>query len=162
MSDPTPAHPRTLTDRLKEYAGSAAAATRYVGTFAGGAAVAVGILGLNAINQDQVDQLFEAFKQLGTAVSSGLTALGTIAGIFSAVYGAWKATKAQQTKTVAQTPGVQVHIDPALAPAALVKLADTPAAEDPKAKDVVPMVGGPVTDKATGAPPPADAETPKV
>lgn len=158
MSDPQTPRKSSLKDKLSEYAGSAAAATRYVGTFAGGAAVAVGILGLNTINQDQVDQLFEAFKQLGTAVSSALTALGTIAGIVSAVYGAWKASKAQQTKTVAQTPGVQVHIDAAVAPAALVKLADASPEDDPKAKDVVPMVGGPVVDKATGAPPPADAE----
>ncbi len=147
-----------LADKLKNYGGSAAAATRYVGTFAGGAAVAVGILGLNAINQTQVDQLFEAFKQLGTAVSSGLTALGTIAGIFSAVYGAWKATRAQQAKTVGNTPGVQVHVDvspDSPAPAAVKAVA---LSHDPKSKDVVPMEGAPREDKATGKSPPADAE----
>lgn len=138
-----------LTDRLKNYAGSAAAATRYVGTFAGGAAVAVGILGLNAINQQQVDQLFEAFNQLGTAVSGALTALGTIAGVVSAIYGAWKASRAQQVKSVSQIPAVQVHVDtsPASpAPEAVKALAED--RRDPKAADVVPMTGGPVESKS--------------
>ena len=133
---------------LKNYAGSVAAATRYVGTFAGGAAVAVGILGLNAISTDQVNQLFDALKDLGAAVSSALTALGTIAGIASAVYGAWKATRAQQTKTVANTPGVQVHVDTApTSPAPLQVQALALDKKDPTAADVVPMNGPPVVGK---------------
>lgn len=134
----------TLQERLKNYAGSAAAATRYVVSFAGGAGVAVGILGLNAINQDQVNQLFEAFKDLGTAVSSALTALGTIASIAAAVYGAWKASRAQQTKTVASTPGVQVHVDTSPASPAPQQVKDLAISSDPTAHDVVPMTGGPV------------------
>lgn len=138
----------TLAERFKGYGGSAAAATRYVGTFASGAAVAVGFLGLNAMNQTQVDQLFEAFNKLGTAVSSALTAIGTIVGIVSAVYGAWKASRAQQAKTVSQTPGVQIHVDTSPsspAPAELQALANTPVALDPKATDIIPMgPGGPV------------------
>jgi hypothetical protein len=109
--------------------------------------VAPAHFGLNAINQDQVDQLFEAFKQLGTAVSSGLTALGTITSVGAAVYGAWKASRSQQTKTVASTPGVQVHVDtsPASpAPEAVKALAEDRS--DPKAQDVVPMIGGPRVD----------------
>jgi hypothetical protein len=135
-----------LTERLKNYAGSAAAATRYIGTFAGGAAVMVGILGLNAINQDQVDQLFAAFKDLGGAVSTGLTALGTIAGVVSAIYGAWKASRAQQVKTVSQIPDTQVHVDVSAssqAPAAVKALV-----ADKTATDVVPMTGGPVEAKS--------------
>jgi len=114
-----------------------------------GAAVAVGILGLNAVNQEQVDQLFEAFKQLGGAVSTGLTALGTIAGIVSAAYGAWKATRPQQVKSVSQIPAVQVHVDTSPespAPIAVKALAED--RRDPKAADVVPMAGGPVESKA--------------
>lgn len=133
-----------LTDILKNYAGSAAAATRYVGTFAGGAAVAVGILGFNAINQDQVSQLFDAMKQLGTALSSALTALGTIAGIGSAVYGAWKASRAQQTKTVASTPGVQVHVDVSPSSPAPEAVKAIAVSSEPSAHDVVPMDGPPV------------------
>lgn len=138
----------TLKEKLVEYSGSAGAITRYVVGFAGGAATVVGFLGLSAISQDQVTQLFEAFKQLGTAISTALTALGTIAGIASAVWGAFKALRSQQTKTVASTPGVQVHVDtsPASpAPVAVQQLALTPAAVDAKAKDVIPMgPGGPV------------------
>lgn len=126
-----------LADIFRNYSGSVAAATRYVGTFAGGAAVAVGILGLNAINQEQVNQLFDAFSQLGTALASALTALGTIAGILSAIYGAWKASRPQQVKSASQVPGVQVHVDmssASLAPEAVKALVD-----DSKAHDVVPM-----------------------
>lgn len=130
-----------LKEKFAEYSGSVAALTRYVGTFAGGAAMMVGVLGINAMSQNQVDALFEAFKQLGTAVSSALTALGTIAGIASAVYGAWKSTRAQQAKTAAQVPGVQIHVDTAIAPPSIVKLAEATVQEDPKAKDIVPMDG---------------------
>jgi len=138
----------SLVDKLKNYAGSAAAATRYVGTFASGAAVAVGILGINAISQDQITQLFEALKQLGTALSSLLTALGTIVGIASAVWGAYKSTRAQQTKTVNQIPGVQVHVDTSLsspAPEQVKALAVNKS--DPTVSDVVPMNGPPVDSK---------------
>lgn len=156
MSNPEPQSEQSfLKKKFNEYSGSVAAATRYVGTFAGGAAMVVGILGIDAMNQSQVDQLFAAFKQLGEGLSTVLASLGTIAGIASAVYGSWKATKAQQTKSVAQTPGVQVHVDTTTAPASVVAVA---ASNDPKLKDVVPMVGGPRDDKATGDPPPADAE----
>lgn len=133
-----------LVDRLKNYAGSATAVTRYVGTFAGGAAVAVGILGISAISQDQVTQLFEAFKQLGTAVSSALTAIGTIVGVASAVWGAFKSTRAQQTKTVQQIPGVQVHVDTSAASQAPEQVKALAVSNDPAVKDVVPMTGGPV------------------
>jgi hypothetical protein len=136
-----------LVERFKNYAGSAAAVTRYVGSFAGGAAVMLGILGINAIDQTQLNQLFEAFKQLGTAVSSALTALGTIAGVCTAVYGAWKASRPQQVKTVSLIPDVQVHVDTSpqsRAPEAVKALAEKSASADPTVADVVPMVGGPV------------------
>jgi hypothetical protein len=138
-----------IQDALKNYGGSVATATRYIGTFAGGAAMAVGILGISAINQQQIEQLFKAFQDLGTAVSSALAALGTIAGIASAIYGAWKATRAQQTKTVNQIPGVQVHVDvspSSPAPEAVKALAQDRT--DPAAADVVPMTGGPVESKS--------------
>lgn len=119
--------------------------TRYLGTFAGGAAVAVGILGLNAINQDQINQLFAAFQQLGTALSSALTALGTIAGIASAVYAAWKSSRPQKTLDVSKIPGVQVHVDTSPkspAPEAVKEVAQSDA---PAATNVVEMgPGGPV------------------
>lgn len=133
-----------IVDSLKNYAGSVAAATRYIGTFAGGAAVAVGILGFNAISTDQVSQLFDAFQKLGTALSSALTALGTIVGIASAVYAAWKSTRAQQTKTVASIPGVQVHVDTAPKSAAPPQVQALVASQDPAVHDVVPMNGPPV------------------
>lgn len=136
-----------IVDSLKNYAGSVAAATRYVFSFAGGAAVAVGILGINAISQDQVTQLFNALKDLGTSLSGALTALGTIAGILSAVYGAWKASRAQQTKTVASTPGVQVHVDTSAASPAPPQVKALAASQDPTAHDVVPMNGPPVETK---------------
>lgn len=137
----------SISDTLKNYAGSVISITGHIGTFAAGAAVAVGVLGITAISQDQLNQLFEAFKQLGTAVSSGLAALGTIVGIGTTVYRAFKATKAQVTKDASQIPGVQIHVDtsPASpAPPQVQKLALTPESEDPKAKDVVPMTGPPV------------------
>lgn len=142
-------HEPTWSDRFKNYSGSAAALTRYVGTFAGGAAMAVGVLGISAIDQTQVDQLFGAFKDLGAAVSSGLTALGTIAGILSAVYGAWKASRVQQVKTVSQIPAVQVHVDTSPdspAPPQVQAMAQTPVSVDQTVADVVPMSGGPVID----------------
>lgn len=139
----------TLSNRLKEYGGSAAAATRYVGTFAGGAAVVVGVMGLNAEGQEQMSRLFEALNQLGGAVSGFLTALGSIVGAILAIWGAWKASRAQQTKAVASTPGMQVHVDTSPqspAPAAVKALAENRT--DPALADVVPMTGGPVGSKA--------------
>lgn len=59
-----------------------------------------------------------------------------------------------QAKLVSQVDGQQVHVDPKLAPASVVSMAN-----DPAVKDVVPMEGPPRDDKATGGTPPAaDAE----
>lgn len=58
-----------------------------------------------------------------------------------------------QAKLVSQVDGQQVHVDPKLAPASVVSMAN-----DPAVKDVVPMEGPPRDDKATCTPPAADAE----
>ncbi len=128
-----------LQDALKNYSGSVSAITRYVGTFASGAAMMVGILGLSAMNPQQVEKLFQAFQDLGTSVANGLTALSTITGIFLAAYGAWKASRAQQTKSVAKD-GVLVHVDTSPespAPSAVKALAENRT--DPAAQNVRPM-----------------------
>lgn len=132
----------TLQDVLKNYSGSAAAITRYVGTFASGAAMMVGVLGVSAINPQQVEKLFQAFQDFGTAVSQGLTALSTITGIFLAAYGAWKASRTQQVKSVSKIPDVQVHVN--AAPESQAPEPVKALVADPKAPDVVPMTGGPV------------------
>lgn len=71
-------------------------------------------------------------------VVQGLAALASIGGM---VWLAVGRTDANMAKNAATVPGVQVHVDEDVAPTRVVD-----AAKDPAVKDVIPMVGGPVTD----------------
>lgn len=120
-----------ITDRLKGVADYIGLKTRYIGTFAGGAVMAVGVLGLTSkISSTEVQQLFDALTQLGTAVSSLLTALGTISGLVLLIIGRFKSSPAEQVKTVRNLPGVEsVQVDVSStspAPAAVKALATNP------------------------------------
>lgn len=131
----------SLQDTLRNYGGSVAAASRYVGTFASGAAMAVGVLGLGAIDPQQVERLFQSFQDLGTAVANALTAVSTIVGIVLGAYGAWKASRTQQVKAVEKIPDVTVLVD--VSPASRAPAAVQALAADPAVADVVPLKGKP-------------------
>ncbi len=91
----------SFADKWKGYTDTVVVVTRYIGTFAGGIAVALGLAGLS---QDDIHNLIEALKQLGTGVSTAMTALGTIGGIAMAAYAAWKTRPQQQVATIAHMP----------------------------------------------------------
>lgn len=133
-----------IVDSLKNYAGSALAFSRYVGAYAGGAVTVVGILGFTAVTPDQINQLIAALQDLGTGLSKVFASLGTITSVCLAIWGAIKATRAQQTKTVSQIPGVQVHVDTAPASPAPAAVKALVTSHDPTVHDVVPMNGPPV------------------
>ncbi len=85
-------------------------------------------------------------------------ALAIVPPLAVAIWSWYSSRKTTQIKSVQATPGVQVHVDPVVAAPAVVAMSES---QDPSLKDVVPMHGGPREDKATGDPPPADAETVK-
>lgn len=115
----------SLQDTLKNYGGSVSAASRYVGAMGAGAVIFAGVAGMKP---EDMKALIESIATAGNALAGLLTALGTVAGVVIGLYGAWKASKAQQVKTVGKTEGVEVHVDAATAPTQVVAVAVDPNA----------------------------------
>ena len=71
-------------------------------------------------------------------IVQALAALVSVAGI---VWMALGKSNTSLARDAASVPGLQVHVDPLAAPQSVINVSN-----DPKARDVLPMIGGPRTD----------------
>jgi hypothetical protein len=85
--------------------------------------------------------LTKAFHIDGGAANDIVQALGAVVSVGGIVWLALSRTDANMAVDAATVKGVQVHVDAAVAPDAVVQ-----AERDPEVKDVLPMVGGPRVD----------------
>lgn len=91
----------SISEKWKTYTGSVLTVTRYVGVFAGGITVTLGLAGLSP---EEIKRLLDALQTLGNGLSTAMTALGTIGSIAAAAYAAYKSTPKQQSASVAALP----------------------------------------------------------
>lgn len=124
MTD-TPPTNKTVT-WLNSFSSSALAVTRNIAMLIGGMGAILGLLG---ISQSTQDALKSAVESLGTGVSATALALSAIAAVAIPLYTKWKASPAQQVKTVGALPGVDVGVNARVADPKIVAVAADPKAE---------------------------------
>jgi len=136
MTDAPPTN-KTVT-WLNGFSSSAVAVSRNIAMLIGGMGAVLGLLG---ISQSTQDALKSAVESLGTGVSAVALALSAIAAIVIPLYTKWKASPAQQVKTVGLLPGVAVGVDAKVADPKIVALAADPKVEG---VDLKPNTGKPI------------------
>lgn len=120
MTDPTiPLSP--FAQRWAAWAGSISAGSRYLVVFGGGIVTALGLAGVDPAT---AQHLLDALATIGNGLSTFMTTVGPAVSAFALAYGAWKATRGQQAKTLGGIGGVTVAVTKDAPPDMLAAAAD--------------------------------------